>query len=133
MVVINARTGNRHPVWAEIDSNPQNPGDRVLIIRPGRNFKEGRRYIVALRNLKNAGGQTIPASKNFRLYRDRLPTRRRLVERRREHFEELFARLRKSGVRRGNLHLAWDFTVASQESLTGRALHIRDRAFAAPG
>ena len=133
VVVINARTGNRHPVWAEIDSNPQNPGDRVLIIRPGRNFKEGRRYIVALRNLKNAGGQTIPASKNFRLYRDRLPTRRRLVERRREHFEELFARLRKSGVRRGNLHLAWDFTVASQESLTGRALHIRDRAFAALG
>ncbi len=133
VVVINARTGNRHPVWAEIDSNPQNPGDRVLIIRPGRNFKEGRRYIVALRNLKNAGGQTIPASKNFRLYRDRLPTRRRLVERRREHFEELFARLRKSGVRRGNLHLAWDFTVASQESLTGRALHVRDRAFAALG
>ena len=133
VVVINARTGNRHPVWAEIDSNPQNPGDRVLIIRPGRNFKEGRRYIVALRNLKNAGGQTIPASKNFRLYRDRLPTRRRLVERRREHFEELFARLRKSGVRRGNLHLAWDFTVASQESLAGRALHIRDRAFAALG
>ena len=133
MVVINARTGNRHPVWAEIDSNPQNPGDRVLIIRPGRNFKEGRRYIVALRNLKNAGGQTIPASKNFRLYRDRLPTRRRLVERRREHFEELFARLRKSGVRRGNLHLAWDFTVASQESLAGRALHIRDRAFSALG
>ncbi len=133
VVVINARTGNRHPVWAEIDSNPQNPGDRVLIIRPGRNFKEGRRYIVALRNLKNAGGQTIPASKNFRLYRDRLPTRRRLVERRREHFEELFARLRKSGVRRGNLHLAWDFTVASQESLAGRALHIRDRAFSALG
>ena len=133
VVVINARTGNRHPVWAEIDSNPENPGDRVLIIRPGKNFKEGARYIVALRNLKNAGGQTIPASKNFRLYRDRLPTRRRLVERRREHFEELFARLRKSGVRRGNLHLAWDFTVASQESLAGRALHIRDRAFRALG
>jgi hypothetical protein len=129
VVVINARTGNRHPVWAEIDSNPQSPGDRVLIIRPGKNFKEGRRYVVALRNLKNANGQTIPAGRNFRFYRDRLPSGRRLVERRRAHFEELFATLRKSGVRRGNLYLTWDFTVASQESLSGRALHIRDSAF----
>ncbi|HEX2415127.1 MAG TPA: hypothetical protein VHJ37_07925 [Thermoleophilaceae bacterium] len=133
VVVINARTGKRHPVWAEIDSNPESPSDRVLIIRPGRNFKEGGRYIVALRNLKNANGQTIPAGRNFRLYRDRVPSGRRLIERRREHFEELFTKLRKAGVRRGNLYLTWDFTVASRESLTGRALHIRDRAFRALG
>ncbi len=114
VVVINARSGKRHPVWAEIDSNPESPGDRVLIIRPGKNFKEGARYIVALRNLKNAGGQTIPAHRNFRIYRDRLPGGRRLVERRREHFEELFASLRKAGVRRGNLYLTWDFTVAER-------------------
>jgi hypothetical protein len=133
VVVINARTGNRQPVWAEIDSNPDNPADRVLIIRPGKNFKEGRRYIVALRNLKNANGQEIPASKNFRLYRDRHFTRRPLVERRRAHFEQLFTKLRKAGIRRRNLYLTWDFTVASEQSLAGRALHIRDRAFRALG
>ena len=105
----------------------------MLIIRPGKNFKEGRRYIVALRNLKNANGQEIPASKNFRLYRDRHFTRRPLVERRRAHFEQLFTKLRKAGIRRRNLYLTWDFTVASEQSLAGRALHIRDRAFRALG
>jgi hypothetical protein len=133
VVVINARTGKRHPVFAEIDSNPQNGADRVLIIRPVRNFAEGERYIVALRNLKNASGATLRAGKNFRLYRDGRKTEQRLVENRRAHFNELFRKLRKEGVKRESLYLAWDFTVASRQSLTKRALHIRDEAFRSLG
>ena len=60
VVVINARTGERQLIWAEIDSNPANPRDVTLIVRPAENFDEGERYIVALRNLKNAKGGTIP-------------------------------------------------------------------------
>jgi hypothetical protein len=133
VVVINARTGRRHPIWAEIDSNPEDPADRVLIVRPSRNFEEGERYIVALRNLKDAGGRPIRAGRAFRLYRDRHLTRRRPVERRRAHFEDIFRRLRRAGVRRGDLYLAWDFTVASEASLAGRMLHIRNDAFRALG
>jgi hypothetical protein len=133
VVVINARTGKRHPIWAEIDSNPASPANRVLIVRPAVNWKEGERYIVALRNLKGADGRTLRAGAAFRKYRDRIKTRKRLIERRRGHFERLFAKLRKAGVRRGQLYLAWDFTVASERSLAGRMLHIRDSAFAALG
>jgi hypothetical protein len=133
VVVINARTGERHPVWAEVDANPKRASNRVLIIRPGRNFDEGERYIVALRNLKNRRGRAIRPSLGFRLFRDRIRTDNHLVEGRRRHFERIFRALRKSGVRRGNLYLAWDFTVASRQSLTGRALHIRDEAFARLG
>jgi hypothetical protein len=133
VVVINPRTGKRHLVWAEIDSNPPDPADRVLIIRPGRNFDEGERYIVALRFLKNARGKTLEAQRNFRLYRDGKLTRRPRVERRRRHFESLFRTLKDAGVRRRSLYLAWDFTIASPESLAGRALHIRDEAFRALG
>jgi len=129
VVVIDARTRKRHPVWAEIDSNPERPADRVLIIRPGKNFTEGRRYIVALRNLKTRGGRTIGPSRGFRIYRDGLPSRNRLVNLRRKRYERMFRTLRRAGVRRGNLFLAWDFTVASRQSLAGRALHMRDRAF----
>ena len=39
----------------------------------------------------------------------------------------------KAGVDRGSLYMAWDFTVASQESVTGRATTIRDDAFARLG
>ncbi len=129
VVVINARTGRRQPIWAEIDSNPERAKDRLLIIRPARNFAEGQRYIVALRNLKNARGKTIRAGRGFRLYRDRVGTRAQPIERRRKHFEHLFRSLKKAGVKRGSLYLAWDFTVASRRSLAGRMLHIRNDAF----
>jgi hypothetical protein len=129
VVVINARTGKRHPVWAEVDVNPPRRRDRLLIVRPARNFAEGERYIVALRYLRTRSGRTIRPSRGFRIYRDSLPSRNRLVERRRAHFERIFRKLRKAGVPRGGLYLAWDFTVASRRSLTGRALHMRDRAF----
>ncbi len=133
VVVINARTGRRHPIWAEIDSNPDQRADRVLIIRPARNFEEGERYIVALRNLKNARGREIKAGRGFRIYRDRIKTGARPIERRRGHFARIFRALRRAGVRHGRLYLAWDFTVASERSLTARMLHIRDRAFRALG
>jgi hypothetical protein len=129
VVVINARTGKRHPIWAEIDSNPKRAGDRVLIIRPARNLEEGERYIVALRNLKNARGTQIKAGRGFRIYRDRIKTGARPIEKRRQHFEQIFRALKKAGVKRGQLYLAWDFTVASERSLAGRMLHIRDDAF----
>jgi hypothetical protein len=133
VVVINARTGRRHPIWAELDSTATSAASRILIVRPAANFREGERYIVALRNLKTAAGKTIEPSAAFRKYRDGIRTRKRLIERRRGHFESLFRKLGKAGVRRGSLYLAWDFTVASHQSLAGRMLSIRDRTFAALG
>ena len=129
VVVINARTGKRHPIWAEIDSNAKRAADRVLIIRPARNLDEGERYIVALRNLRSAGGKRLEAGRGFRIYRDRIKTGARPIEKRRRHFERLFRALKKAGMKRGQLYLAWDFTVASERSLAGRMLHIRDDAF----
>jgi hypothetical protein len=129
VVVINARTGKRHPIWAELDSTASDPKDRVLIIRPARNLDEGERYIVALRNLKNARGGSIRAGRGFRIYRDRIHTHAKPIERRRAHFERIFRALKKAGVRRRSLYLAWDFTVASERSLSERMLHIRDSAF----
>ena len=133
VVVINARTGKRHPIWAEIDSNATRAKDRVLIIRPARTLDEGERYIVALRNLKNARGRPIRSGRGFRIYRDRIRTRAKPIERRRAHFERIFRALKKAGVTRRSLYLAWDFTVASERSLSERMLHIRDSAFRALG
>jgi hypothetical protein len=94
----NARTGERHLIWAEIDSNPSAPADRVLIIRPGRNFDGGKRYMVALRYLKDESGKTLEAQRNFRRYRDMELTQRPPVESGRRHFEALFRRLKKARI-----------------------------------
>ena len=66
--------------------------DRVLIIRPARNLDEGERYIVALRNLTDASGKEIKPSRGFRIYRDRIKTGARPIERRRQRFERIFER-----------------------------------------
>src|SRR5918998_3556363 len=59
VLVFNARTGRRHPIWAELDSNARRRSDRLIIIRPARNFEEGERYVVVLRNLRDARGRRI--------------------------------------------------------------------------
>ena len=127
--IINAETGEQHLMWAELNSNAETPADRVLIMRPGVNFEEGTRYIVALSNLKNAAGITIPAGNAFKVFRDNEPSTDPATNARRPKMESIFASLAASGVQRSTLYLAWDFTVASERSLSERMLHIRDRGF----
>ncbi len=137
-VVIDADTGERQPIFAELDANPNHyqPGDTEdvnLIIRPTVNFLEGHRYIVALRNIRDAGDNPVNAPMAFRVYRDNIATTDADVEARRPHMEDLLTTLADDGIQRQGLYLAWDFTVASEHSLAGRALAIRNDALAQLG
>jgi hypothetical protein len=132
MVLLDADTGERHPFWSELDSHATDPAEQLLILRPATNLLEGHRYIVALRHLRTADGSAIPARPAFAAYRDG-GSAPGVVEARRPHMERLFAELGAAGIARGDLFLAWDFTVASERDLSERALHIRDDAFAALG
>lgn len=133
VVVINTETGERHPIWVELDSSATSDANRSLLIHPMVNFDAGGRYIVALRELKDAPGTTIAAPPGFRYYRDFLPSPHVRINQRRSYFEDIFRRLRNVGVARRNLYLAWDFTVASDENNSSRALSMRDQAFAQLG
>lgn len=133
VLLIDAKTGRRQLIWAELDSEARTAKDRALLIHPGKNLLEGRRYVVALRAMRDEKGRVLQAPPGFRLYRDAIKTGRRPVEQRRAHFESLFKTLRKAGVKRGELYLAWDFTVASKRALSERMLKIRDDAFAQLG
>ncbi|MGE5156485.1 MAG: hypothetical protein ACM3JP_03195, partial [Betaproteobacteria bacterium] len=130
IVLIDASTGQRQLIWSELDANASSPGNTDLIIRPGRNLIEGHRYIVAMRNLKDANGNLIPAPPGFALYRDGVTTDVPAIEGRRAHFDELFTKLQQAGIARGDLYDAWDFTVASTPNITQRMLSIRDRGLA---
>ena len=133
VVVLDAATGRRWPIWVEIDSTATNPAKRVLEIHPAVNFAAGHRYIVALRNLTNAAGEHLEAPAAFRYYRDEVPSDQPEINARRAHFEEIFKRLNKAGINRRFLYLAWDFTVASDMNNAGRELEMRDAAFAQLG
>jgi hypothetical protein len=93
------------------------------------NFREKHHIIVALRRLKDSTGATIEAGNAFRAYRDGTKTNDPTIENRRPHMQDILKTLDRAGVDHGDLYLAWDFTVASQRSLSERMLQISDDAF----
>jgi len=129
IVILDTTTRMRHPHWAEVDAGGTGGAERLLLVRPATNFAEGHRYVVALRNLRDSTGKAVAPTPAFQAFRDRLDTKNPLVEERRPAMERIFGELEQGGVRRGDLVLAWSFTVASQRSLSERLLHMRDTAF----
>ena len=127
--LIHANSGERQLLWAELDSNASSADGQALIIRPAKNLREGERYIVVIRNARDASGEPLPPSSLFKAYRDGTDTGNTLYDQRRPAMQSLFETLENAGIARESLTLAWDFTVASQSSLTGRLLAIRDDAF----
>ena len=73
IVVLDANTGQRALIWSELDSQAGDAQHTTLLIHPGKNFTEGHRYIVALRNLKDASGQPLQAPAWFVPFRDQHP------------------------------------------------------------
>ncbi|MBN8866865.1 MAG: hypothetical protein J0H98_04875 [Solirubrobacterales bacterium] len=161
VMVIDAETGQRQPIYAELDSNPTtkptveltplqppvvvtgghpndnptNTADVNLIIRAAKNYTPGHRYVVVLRNLKDASNNAVAAAAPFAACRDNEKiTDAELLYRCNEIQDKVFPVLDSSGVAKdSSLYMAWDFTVASNESTTGRALKIRDDAFSRLG
>jgi hypothetical protein len=132
IVVIDARTGKRQLIWAELDSNASDASHTTLLIHPGENLAEGHRYIVAMRHLKDKHGKPLSAPGWFQRLRDRrsLPRRERSQ---RSRYRRIFRALKEAGIGRHSLYEAWDFTVESRHGLSSRLLHIRNDAFAQLG
>ena len=128
IVVIDEQTKQRQLIYTELDGNATTAADPNLLIHPGKNFLEGHTYAVALRDLRDASGNPIAAPDWFARLRD---GRRLLAGEtgQRARYRHIFRALRRAGIRRGNLYEAWDFTVASERSLSSRLLSIRNQAF----
>ncbi len=111
LLLLDERTGKRQLVWGELDANAKTAATRNLVIHPGKNLVPGRRYVVVVRGLK-----------------DKQP--KRLA---RTWTAALRSALKRAKVTRASIDLAWDFTVASNRSITGRLLAMRNDAFAQLG
>ncbi|HXQ24400.1 MAG TPA: hypothetical protein VN812_22145 [Candidatus Acidoferrales bacterium] len=132
IVIIDTKGNKRWPLWAERDLLSA-PGSQSLIVRPAVDFTEGHHYVAAVRHLVDTDGNPLMPSPAFAAYRDATCTTDATFESRRPAMESIFKTLKKAGINRSDLQLAWDFTVTSSQSIAGRMLHIRDDAFAALG
>jgi len=114
----------RWPVWAEVNANASAAADASLDIHPAKNWTEGHRYVVVLRNLKSSTGATLKPGAAFT----------KLIAKnakgaRAERYVSILKSLRQAGIGAKGLYLSWDFTVASEQGLAGRFLAMRDTAF----
>src|SRR5262249_51941533 len=133
IVLLDATTHTRLPFWAELDANADPGQPPILFIRPASNLGDGHRIVVGLRRLVDASHRPLVPTRAFAAYRAGQRTPDATFESRRPAMDRVFLDLAFAGVRRHDLQLAWDFTVASTRSLTGRMLAIRDDAFRALG
>jgi hypothetical protein len=126
--IVDAETGERIPLFAELDVNAQPWERQALLIRPMVRLAPATRYIIAFIELMDAAGQPL-LPKPFAALRDRLPLNESLAPLE-ATYEDMFARLESHGIERESLSLAWEMTTGSDAPLTEHLLHMREIGFA---
>jgi hypothetical protein len=126
-------TLERVPLFAEVDENAQPAQRQALILHPVVRLSPSTRYVAVLQHLQAEGGGETPPLSGFRALRDNItaPGSPRYPERAR--YEEIFTALQSAGLDRSALTLAWDFTTASDEGISGRLVKMRDQAMSYQG
>jgi hypothetical protein len=156
VILFDATTGEIVPVWVEIDQYTSEAGvlpagtvgpvQQDLMIHPARNLLDGHRYIVALRHLTTDSGTLAQPSAAFESYVQAYLHPGAVAggapglyssaaaDPRVAHMDRIFEDLAEEpgwnvSAQPSQLYLAWDFTTASTQNVTGRLLAIRDDAF----
>src|SRR3954454_24338497 len=107
LLLLDESTGTRALVWGELEANATSNASRNLIIPPAKNLVPGRTYVVFLRGLKDKAPSGMWKSTSRGVRRA----------------------LKRAKVSRKSVFVAFDFTVASDKSLTSRLLAMRNDAF----
>ncbi len=129
IVLLDANTMRRLPCWAELDVRNSDPATRLLIVHPAANLPEGSDIIVALRDLVTSSGKSMPAQATFARILSGTDLRGVAGRALGSHIGRVISELSSAGVSRKGMYLAWDFTVASRQNITGWAVQMRDEAF----
>ena len=133
VVLVDTTSGERIPLWAEVDIDSAADDGQLLVIRPAISLAPATTYAVGLRNLVTTAGTPVEPTPMFVVYRDGLATDIAEVEQRRDEFESNFDALEVAGADRDDLQLAWSFTTASVANTTDVILHMRDETLAGLG
>ena len=125
--IVEADTGRRVLHFAELDPRAETDARRALALRPLERLRDGTRYVVAIRGLAGPDGAPVPVPEGFRRLRDGQAAGHPVLEPLAERYaRDVFPVLAEAGLGREELLLAWDFTTATEQSVTGDMLAIRD-------
>lgn len=134
IVLVSMKTGQRVPVFAEVDQNTLAVEKRALIIRPLARLETSSRYAVAIRtSVKSADGSDLPISPGFAAIRDGKSFSHPKFAALAERYTEIFSALAAAGVEKSELALAWDFVTVSDAFLRSDLTTMREAALGAIG
>jgi hypothetical protein len=127
--IILAPDGTRVPHYVDLDPRSADPLRRAIVIHPAAGLEYGQNYVVALRGIERPDGATAATAEGFRRIRDGEgdPAIDGLVP---LYQEDIFPRLEAAGWARGEVQLAWSFTVASREASVADMLRVRELTLA---
>src|SRR5579871_1700006 len=100
-------TGERVPLFAEVDHNALADEDQVLLIHPAVRLRPKTRYVVALQNIVDDNGARVVVAPFESLKNGDFPSTSRLAK---LDYNPIFNLLSQQGVSKDALTLAWDFT-----------------------
>lgn len=134
VVVLDMESGERVPLFAEIDQNVMLEEARNLMIRPLARMKPGTRHAVAIRrSVKALDGGDLPVPAAFAAIRDGGAfTHPKFAELKTRTLEAIDA-LEAAGIPADDLVLAWDFVTVSDEYLRSDLTTMREAALPAIG
>ncbi|HTE50503.1 MAG TPA: hypothetical protein VK698_06525 [Kofleriaceae bacterium] len=124
--ILLAPDGTRVPHYVDVDPRATDPMRRAIVIHPLVGLEPRTRYVVALRRFERADGDPAAAAEGFRRLRDQQAAGEPLLAPLVDSFEsDVFAPLADAGWERGELQLAWTFTVGSREAVVDDMLEVR--------
>ncbi len=129
--IILAPDGTRVPHYVDVDPRSNDPRRRAIVIHPLVRLEHGARYVVALRGIQTPDGELAAAAEGFRRVNDLTTDLDPELTPLRDRYEaDVFTPLAEAGWERGELQLAWDFTVGSSEANVSDMLRVRELTLA---
>ncbi len=122
-------SGERVPLFAEVDANAFTDEDQVLLVHPQIRLQPKTRYLVALQKLVDVNGKQV-SNAPFDALKSGAATSDAL-KKLAPSYHDIFAKLSAAGLRKDDLTLAWDFVTGSDEQLLSHLPPMRDQALAA--
>lgn len=134
VVLVAIDSGERVPLFAEVDQNISEETKRSLIIHPLARLKPGTRYVAVIRNsVKAANGGELASPPGFAALRDGTSFSHPRFAAIAQRWPDIFAKLGALGIEKSEIVLAWDFVTASDEFMRGDLTSMRNDALPAMG
>lgn len=130
-LLVEADSGAPVPHFVDLDPRALEPARQAIVLHPFVRLKPGARYVALIHGARTPDGAEAPAPEGFRRLRDGLTRGDPQLEPLQQFYDDVvFPAAQRAGVARGELQLAWPFTVGTSAWAERDLLAVRSLTLA---